>query len=189
MKKQPLLLIVVFALALSTAFANDPDNCPPAGTGPGPTGPYDFIANGVPNTSSCWYKNNVVFWSGYDSCGVFSEYWAVGGGNGSLSQRFVVPSDWTVTGLKVTYTLDFVDPTSNGNNNAVIADVNDITTGQWLGGNSYTGWTGTLHCSIRTASMNTSNLAGHTIELKFTTRKANDSSVSIGIRRISLVTN
>jgi len=190
-------LIAIAALfAATAAFANDPGGCPPVGgPSPGPAQPYDFIANGLPNGDSCWYKTNITYFYGYqgpDACGYWRDRWVFNAGTATLSQRFYVPSDayGPITAMKLIYILDFTDPTNNGNDNAITADITDLTAGRWLGGNFYSGWSGSVGCSQRIGfASSPTDLRGHYIELKFTTRKANNTAVQINVKYVDLLAN
>jgi hypothetical protein len=194
MKNTPITksaVTAVFSLLLitSAAFANQPNGCAQLGQPPlGPTPPYDYTANGVPSLDNCWYKTNVTYTTGYDSCNYWRNYWDLGA-NSELSQTLVVPSDHHFTSLKLYYILDFIDPHLDGSSNTFRSDVYDLTTSAWLGGDYWSGWNGSLSCAQRIITCSSSaDLAGHTLEIKFSATKGY-SNTDINVKLVSLLNN
>jgi hypothetical protein len=184
------LLVAAVLVVAPTAFANQPGNCPPLGVvNVGPPPPYDFVANGSPSSDTCWAETNLTFVTNYDYCSYWRNYWDFSNG-GVLSQTMTVPSTMHITGVKLLYILDFIDPHSDGNANAIRADIYDQTNGNtWIGGDYWSGYSGSLYCSQRTGyGVSYVDLAGHTLQLSFSVRKGY-SDVHINAKMVSLLQN
>jgi hypothetical protein len=188
-KSTPLfLLIAALFIVASAAFANEPGACAPTGSPfVGPTPPYDYIANGLPNYDGCWAKSNVNFWGGYDACNYYRNFWDFGIGNSNFYQTFYVPSTDNVKRFKLMYILDAIDSHSNSTLTNFRSDVYDLTTGAWLGGDWWSFYAGSLSCAQRTIyCAASSSLAGHQIKVIFTGNRA-DSAVTLNVKFISLL--
>ena len=187
-KPIPLFLFIAALLAVaSAAFANEPDTCAPAGSPfVGPTPPYDYIANGLPSSDSCWAKSNVYFVSAYDACNSYRNFWDFGTGNSNFHQTFYISSTDNVKNFKLMYLLDAIDPGSNSALTNFRSDVYDLTTGAWLGGDWWSYYNGALSCAQRTIYCTaSSSLAGHQIKVIFTGNRA--SGATLNVKFISLL--
>lgn len=186
------LLVAAVLVVAPTAFANQPNNCPPIGVvNVGPPPPYDFIANDRPDDrpdgSNCWAETNLTFVTNLDYCNIWRNYWDFSNG-GVLSQTMTVPSDMHLTQVKLLYTLDFVDPHNDGNANAIRVDIYDQTNGNtWIGGDYWSGYNGSLYCTRRIGyGVSYVDLAGHTLQLSFSARKGY-SDVHITVKMVDLL--
>lgn len=148
---------------------------------------YDWIANGEPSSSSCWAYSRTAtsFVTGTTACGWASNAWEFGYG-GHISQSFTIPSDMTQPGFAIQYLLDFDDPNDSPWNRFTM-EVVDLTTGVQLASDYFIGNMGDLYCSYRSQSW-TQNLAGHTIQVRFTGSRAYQST-HIRVRQIGLYQN
>ena len=186
------LLVAAVLVVAPTAFANQPGNCPPLGVvNVGPPPPYDFVANGRPDeTNLCWAETNLNFVINYDYCHYWRDYWDFNNG-GVLSQTMTVPSNMHITSVRLLYIMDFVDPHSDGNANAIRVDIYDQTNGNtWIGGDFWSGYNGTLYCTERSEyGFSNVDLAGHTLQLSFSARKGNYPDVHITVKMVSLLAN
>lgn len=183
------ILACTLLMVATGAYANQPDGCAPLGLvnlGPGPL--YYFTANGSPNQDLCWGKTGTVSYnngSTPDACAYYRPRWQFGAGNSTLYQTMVVPSGLHVQNLTFDLIIDGIDPSHNGDNNALIADVYDTTTGAWLGGTFWSGYYGDYTCARPSNyPWSSVDLAGHTLKVIFTVRK--DSTATINVKMISL---
>ncbi|HEX7680626.1 MAG TPA: hypothetical protein VF713_21005 [Thermoanaerobaculia bacterium] len=182
------MLVAAIVLVAPAAFANQPDNCPALGyVAVGPAPPYEYTANGVPSYDLCWSKTNVTFMTGtHDYCNYYRNFWEFSNG-GVLYQTMTVPSNLHGSSVRLFYILDAIDPHSDGNANAIRADIYDVTTGNtWLGGDFWSGFSGSLYCTQRISyGFASGDLAGHTLQVIFSARKGSD-DVHITVKFVSL---
>jgi len=126
---------------------------------------YRWLANSEPENSSCWNaipdRAAVVQTT---TCGWTENAWEFYY-NGSISQTFTVPSDWTQPSFSIQYSLDFIDPNDDPWNRFEM-QVKDLNTGATLASEFFYGYMGDLYCSGRSFSWN-QNLAGHQIQVRF----------------------
>lgn len=153
----------------------------------GPTGYYNWIANGTPSSDTCWsHTSAAAFVTGTTECGQFSpptNAWEFYYG-GYISQTFTIPSNRTETNFSIQYTVDFIDPNNDPAWNRFSMSVWDQTTSTQLASDYYDGSMADLSCSFRSRSW-TQSLAGHQILVHFQGSRGY-SNTFIRVRNIAL---
>jgi hypothetical protein len=146
---------------------------------------YDHIANGEPASTACWSLLHAFFVTGQTSCGPFSPSYNAFQFNDSsfIHQEFTIPSDFTSQRFSLTFDLDFINASRHGGQNYLVAEVFDLTTSAPLDFFRHDGTNGNVACH-RVDRLINADLAGHTIQVRFTSQKR-DADASIRVYSIS----
>lgn len=154
----------------------------------GPGGYYDWIANGLPTSTSCWSNSGSAV-SDFTACGYTTKWWdfgQYGTYTGAIAQEFEIPNDMehaAMTNFFIAYTLDFYDPYDDPWWNSFRMEVKDRTTNTILASESHFGDMGDLSCAGR-LKVWTGNLAGRKIRVQF---KGSRTSTNVRVRVRNIV--
>lgn len=185
MKRSKAVLLLLISFALLRSAPSFADDCTPRGIMVVNGQPfYDYIANGEPGSTACWSLLHAFFVTGQTSCGTLSPPYNAFQFNDSsfVHQEFTIPSDSTSQRFSLTFDLDFINASRHGGQNYLIAEVFDLN-GAPLAFLRYDGTLGDVACH-RIDIPITGDLAGHTIQVRFTSQKR-DAQAQIRVYGIS----
>lgn len=131
---------------------------------------YDHIANGTPTSDTCW-SHTANYITGNTTCGYSSNGFEFTYTGRTVSQSFVVPSNFTNTNWNLGWLMDLDDPNNDGGWNKFKADVWDDTTHTLLASYYTDGSQPDQYCARRDLLF-TGNFAGHTLTVIFTGQSA-----------------